>query len=158
MFSIFILVPIINVQIEKSLSSSVIYSLGMDAQDFAGKKAAPVIVESIEYIRDMNGKWFYKGAIIEVVWVFAPDKTGLKGNFMQGLSLGTKISDEEKGLYTFDFNQKPFLLTVEMKDPSKSRISLVQFLDNNHIRVVTGVKKPKSMTDGEVMEYEWRPE
>ena len=30
---------------------------------------------------------------------------------MQGLSLGTKISDEEKGTYTFDFNQKPFLLT-----------------------------------------------
>ena len=45
-----------------------------------------------------------------------------------------------------------------MEDPSKSRISLVEFLDNNHIRVVTGVKKPNSMTDGEVMEYEWRPE
>ena len=147
-----------NVPIEKSLSSSVIYSLGMDAQDFAGNKAEPVLVESIEYIRDMNGKWFYKGAIIEVVWVFAPDETRLKGNFMQGLSLGTKISDEEKGSYTFDFNQKPFLLTVEMEDPSKSRISLVEFLDNNHIRVVTGVKKPNSMTDGEVMEYEWRPE
>ena len=106
----------------------------------------------------MNGKWFYKGAIIEVVWVFDPDETGLNGNFMQGLSLGTKISDEEKGSYTFDFNQKPFLLTVEMEDPSKSRISLVEFLDNNHIRVVTGIKKPNSMTDGEVMEYEWRPE
>ena len=48
-----------NVPIEKSLSSSVIYSLGMDAQDFAGNKAEPVLVESIEYIRDMNGKWFY---------------------------------------------------------------------------------------------------
>jgi hypothetical protein len=147
-----------NVPIEKSLSSSVIYSLGMDAQDFAGNKAEPVLVEFIEYIRDMNGKWFYKGAIIEVVWVFDPDETGLNGNFMQGLSLGTKISDEEKGSYTFDFNQKPFLLTVEMEDPSKSRISLVEFLDNNHIRVVTGIKKPNSMTDGEVMEYEWRPE
>ena len=45
-----------------------------------------------------------------------------------------------------------------MEDPTKSRISLVEFLDNNRIRVVTGTKKPKNMADGEVMEYEWRPE
>ena len=147
-----------SVPIEKSLSSSVIYSLSMDAQDFAGNKAEPVNIEFIEYIRDMTGKWYYQGAIIEVVWVFDPDDTHLNGNFMQGLSLGTKISDEEKGSYQFDFNQKPFVLTVDMEDPTKSRISLVEFLDNNRIRVVTGTKQPKNMTDGEVMEYEWRPE
>ena len=35
--------------------------------------------------------------------------------------------------------------------------SLFKFTDNNHIRVVTGEKKPSSLVDGEVMEYEWRP-
>ena len=55
-------------------------------------------------------------------------------------------------------NQKPYLLTVEMDDPSKNRISLVEFMSNNRIRVVTGQKKPSSMGDGEVMEYEWRAE
>ena len=106
----------------------------------------------------MTGKWYYQGAIIEVVWVFNPDETQINGTFMQGLSLGTKISDEEKGSYQFDFNQKPFVLTVDMEDPTKSRISLVEFLNNNRIRVVTGTKRPKNMTDGEVMEYEWRPD
>mgnify|MGYP001158560002 FL=1 len=144
--------------IEKSLSAGVVYSLGVDARDFADNEAEPVLVEFIEFIRDMTGKWFYKGAIIEVVWVFEPDESGVKGKFMQGLSLGTKISDEERGTFTFDFNKKPYLLTVEMDDPSKNRISLVEFMSNNRIRVVTGQRKPTSMGDGEVMEYEWRPE
>ena len=89
---------------EKSLSSSVIYSLGVEAQDFAGNQAEPVLVEFIEYIRNMAGKWYYKGQIIEVVWEFEPDETGLKGNFMQGLSLGTKISDQEQGQFTLDLS------------------------------------------------------
>ena len=148
----------LTIPIKASLSSSVIYSLSVNGIDFAGNESEPINIESIEYIRNMKGKWYYKGAIIEVVWVFEPDQTNLSGNFMQGLSLGTKISDEEKGTYTFDFNQKPFLLTVDMEDPTKSRISLVEFLNNNRIRVVTGTKQPKNMTDGEVMEYEWRPD
>ena len=45
-----------------------------------------------------------------------------------------------------------------MDDASKNRISLVEFMNNNRIRVVTGTKKPSNMSDGEVMEYEWRPE
>jgi hypothetical protein len=147
-----------KVPIEESLSSGVVYSLGIDARDFADNEAEPVLVEFIEFIRDMSGKWYYKGAIIEVVWIFEPDESGIRGNFMQGLSLGTKISNEERGTFTFDFNQKPYLLTVEMDDPSKNRISLVEFMSNNRIRVVTGQKKPASMGDGEVMEYEWRPE
>ena len=109
--------------INESLSSSVIYSLSVEGQDFAGNEVEPVNVISIEYIRDMTGKWYYQGAIIEVVWVFNPDETQINGTFMQGLSLGTKISDEEKGSYQFDFNQKPFVLTVDMEDPTKSRIS-----------------------------------
>ncbi|MEC7871559.1 MAG: Ig-like domain-containing protein [Candidatus Neomarinimicrobiota bacterium] len=147
-----------NVPVQESLSSGVVYSLGVDARDFADNEAEPVLVEFIEFIRDMSGKWYYKGAIIEVVWIFEPDESGIRGNFMQGLSLGTKISDEERGTFTFDFNQKPYLLTVEMDDPSKNRISLVEFMSNNRIRVVTGQRKPASMGDGEVMEYEWRPE
>ena len=147
-----------SLPISESLSSSVIYSLSVEGQDFAGNEVEPVNVVSIEYIRDMTAKWYYQGAIIEVVWVFNPDDTQINGTFMQGLSLGTKISDEEKGSYQFDFNQKPFVLTVDMEDPTKSRISLVEFLDNNRIRVITGTKKPKNKTDGEVMEYEWRPD
>ena len=145
-----------SLPIEESLSSGVVYSLGVDAVDFADNEAEPVLVESIEYIRSMAGKWYYKGAIIEVVWVFEPDDSGISGRFMQGLSLGTKISNEEKGSFKFDFNQKPYLLTVEMDDASKNRISLVEFINNNKIRVVTGTKRPANMSDGEVMEYEWR--
>jgi len=145
-----------SLPIEESLSAGVVYSLGVDAVDFAENEAEPVLVENIEFIRDMAGKWYYKGAIIEVVWVFEPDETGISGRFMQGLSLGTKISNEEKGSYKFDFNQKPYLLTVEMDDASKNRISLVEFINNNRIRVVTGTRKPANMSDGEVMEYEWR--
>ena len=147
-----------NLPIEESLSAGVVYSLGVDARDFADNEAEPVLVENIEFIRNMGGKWFYKGAIIEVVWIFEPDASGVTGKFMQGLSLGTKISDEERGTYTFDFNQNPYLLTVVMDDASKNRISLVEFMNNNRIRVVTGTKKPSNMSDGEVMEYEWRSE
>ena len=144
--------------IEESLSAGVVYSLGVDALDFAENEAEPVLIESIEYIRNMAGKWYYQGAIIEVVWLLEPDETGIAGRFMQGLSLGTKISNEEKGSFKFDFNQKPYLLTVVMDDASKNRISLVEFINNNKIRVVTGTKKPANMSDGEVMEYEWRPQ
>ena len=143
---------------EKSLSSSVIYSLGVEAQDFAGNQSEPVLIEFIEYIRNMAGKWYYKGQIIEVVWEFEPDETGLKGNFMQGLSLGTKISDQEKGQFTLDFSSKPWVINLEMENPDKNRISLFKFLNNNRIRVVTGEKKPRDMNDGEIMEYEWRPD
>jgi len=31
-------------------------------------------------------------------------------------------------------------------------------LDNTHMRVITGEKKPRSWEDGELMEYEWRPD
>ena len=133
--------------IEESLSAGVFYSLGVDAIDFAENEAEPVLIESIEYIRNMAGKWYYKGAIIEVVWVLEPDETVIAGRFMQGLSLGTKISNEEKGSFKFDFNQKPYLLTVVMDDASKNRISLVEFINNNKIRVVTGTKKPANMSD-----------
>ena len=45
-----------------------------------------------------------------------------------------------------------------MENPDKNRISLFEFKDNTHIKVVTGSRKPSGMNDGEVMEYEWRPE
>ena len=77
-----------SLPISESLSSSVIYSLSVEGQDFAGNEVEPVNVVSIEYIRDMTGKWYYQGAIIEVVWVFNPDETQINGTFMQGLSLG----------------------------------------------------------------------
>ena len=146
-----------KIPIEESLSASVVYSLGIEAVDFAGNQAEPVLVEFIEYIRSMGGNWYYKGQIIEVVWIFEPDETGLKGNFMQGLSLGTKISDQEKGQFNIDFSNKPWVITLKMDNPDKNRISLFEFTSNTTMRVVTGEKKPSSMNDGEIMEYEWRP-
>jgi len=150
--------PHAKLPMEKTLSASVIYTLSVEAQDFAKNLAEPVSVEGIEYIRSMAGNWYYKGQIIEIIWVFEPDESGIKGNFMQGLSLGTKISDQEKGKFEFDFSKKPWVLKLEMDNPQKNRISLMMFLDNTHMRVVTGEKKPRSWQDGEVMEYEWRPE
>ena len=150
--------PHAKLPMDKTLSASVLYSLSVEAQDFAKNLAEPVSVEGIEYIRSMAGNWYYKGQIIEIVWVFEPDESGIKGNFMQGLSLGTKISDQEKGKFEFDFSKKPWVLKLEMDNPKKNRISLMMFLDNTHMRVVTGEKKPRSWQDGEVMEYEWRPE
>jgi hypothetical protein len=150
--------PHAKLPMDKSLSASVLYALSVEAQDFAGNQAEPVNVEGIEYIRSMAGNWYYKGQIIEVIWVFEPDETKIKGNFMQGLSLGTKISDQEKGKFTFNFDKKPWILTLEMENPEKNRISLMEFLDNTHMRVITGEKKPRSWEDGELMEYEWRPD
>ena len=150
--------PHAKLPMDKTLSASVIYSLSVEAQDFAKNLAEPVSVEGIEYIRSMAGNWYYKGQIIEIVWVFEPDESSIKGNFLQGLSLGTKISDQEKGKFEFDFSKKPWVLKLEMDNPKKNRISLMMFLDNTHMRVVTGEKKPRSWQDGEVMEYEWRPE
>ncbi|HIB34255.1 MAG TPA: hypothetical protein EYO27_04485 [Candidatus Marinimicrobia bacterium] len=150
--------PHAKLPMDKSLSASVVYALSVEAQDFAGNQAEPVNVEEIEYIRSMAGNWYYKGQIIEVVWIFEPDETKITGNFMQGLSLGTKISDQEKGKFTFNFDKKPWILTLEMENPEKNRISLMEFLDNTHMRVITGEKKPRSWEDGELMEYEWRPD
>ncbi|MFQ6612928.1 MAG: Ig-like domain-containing protein, partial [Fidelibacterota bacterium] len=136
-----------------------VYALSVTGTDPAGNENQPIQVEDITYIRSMAGKWYFKGAIIEVVWLFEPESgsDGSKGSFIQGLSLGTKISDQETGRYQFDFNAKPWTLTLDMDNPEKSRISLFEFIDNNHMRVVTGTKKPKSWSDGEIMEYEFRP-
>jgi hypothetical protein len=136
-----------------------VYSLTIQGTDSAGNGNQPELVENVTYIRPMAGKWYFKGAIIEVVWVFDPDpdSDGSRGRFLQGLSLGTKISDQEKGRYQFNFDTTPWVLTLEMDNPEKSRISLFEFIDNTHMRVVTGTKKPKSWSDGEIMEYEYRP-
>ena len=116
---------------EKSLSASVVYSLGVEACLILQEmKRNLVLVEFIEYIRSMAGNWYYKGQIIEVVWIFEPDETGLKGNFMQGLSLGTKISDQEKGQFSIDFSKKPWVITLDMDNPDKNRISLFEFTSN----------------------------
>jgi len=151
--------PAAELPIGKTLSAGVIYSLSVEAQDYAGNQAEPVNIEGIKYIRSMAGSWYYQGAIIEVVWKFTPDpgKNSLTGQFMQGLSLGTKISDQETGRYTLDYDSKIWTITMEMDTPGKNRISIFEFIAKDRIKVITGVKKPKSWYDGEVMEYEWRP-
>ena len=67
----------LTLPIKANLSSSVIYSLSVNGIDFAGNESEPLNIESIEYIRNMKGKWYYKGEIIEVVCAFEPDQTNL---------------------------------------------------------------------------------
>ncbi len=149
----------VDLSFQYPLMAGGVYSLAIQGSDSAGNRNQPELVENVTYIRPLTGKWYYRGAIIEVVWVFEPDpdSDGSRGSFLQGLSLGTKISDQEKGRFQFNFNASPWVLTLDMDNPEKSRISLFEFIDNTHMRVITGTKKPRSWSDGEIMEYEYRP-
>ncbi|HJM12479.1 MAG TPA: hypothetical protein QF484_04790, partial [Candidatus Marinimicrobia bacterium] len=61
------------------------------------------------------------------------------------------------GRYEIDFSSKPWTLRWTMDKSGMSRISIFEFQDENHLRVVTrDRKKPKDWTDGEVMMYEYR--
>jgi hypothetical protein len=94
-----------------------------------------------------------------VVWTFEPDEgsDGTTGKFAQGIQLGTKISNQEYGRYMVDYSKKPWVLDWQMEKSGQRRISLFEFTDNTHLKVITGQKKPKDWTDGEVMIYEFRP-
>ena len=108
---------------------------------------------------DISGNWFFQGAILTVVWTFEgdPGSDGTTGTFAQGMQMGSKISNQEHGRYEIDFSSKPWTLSYSMDKPGQSRISIFEFQDENHLRVVTGdKKKPKNWTDGEIMLYEYR--
>jgi hypothetical protein len=151
----------IDLQLENQskLNVSTVYSLTMKGSDAAGNESLPTTVRGIEYIRSLDGNWFFQGAIMTVVWTFEGDTggDGRTGKFSQGIQLGTKISNQEYGRYEIDFSSKPWTLRWTMDKSGMSRISIFEFQDENHLRVVTrDRKKPKDWTDGEVMMYEYR--
>jgi len=151
----------IDLQLENQskLNVSTVYSLTMKGSDAAGNESLPATVRGIEYIRSLDGNWFFQGAIMTVVWTFEGDAGGVgrTGKFSQGIQLGTKISNQEYGRYEIDFSSKPWTLRWTMDKSGMSRISIFEFQDENHLRVVTrDRKKPKDWTDGEVMMYEYR--
>ena len=151
----------IDLQLENQskLNVSTVYSLTMKGTDAAGNASLPTTVRGIEYIRSLDGNWFFQGAIMTVVWTFEGDagNDGRTGKFSQGIQLGTKISNQEYGRYEIDFSSKPWTLRWTMDKSGMSRISIFEFQDENHLRVVTrDRKKPKDWTDGEVMMYEYR--
>ncbi len=144
---------------QSKLNVSTVYSLTMKGIDAAGNESLPKTVRGIEYIRSLDGNWFFQGAIMTVVWTFEGDEEGegSTGKFSQGIQLGTKISNQEYGRYEIDFSSKPWTLRWTMDKSGMSRISIFEFQDENHLRVVTrDRKKPKDWTDGEVMMYEYR--
>jgi len=144
---------------QTKLNVGTIYSLNMTGQDAAKNESIPTVVNSIEQIRSLNGNWFFQGAIMTVVWSFEDDEggDGSVGTFSQGMQMGTKISNQEYGRYKIDFSTKPWTLSWTMDKSGQSRISIFEFEDENHLRVVTREKKkPKDWADGEVMLYEFR--
>ena len=141
------------------LSVGTKYTVTMKGIDQAGNESQPATARGVEYVRSLAGNWYFKGAIMTVVWTFEPDEggDGTTGNFAQGIQLGTKISNQEYGRFTVDFSKKPWVLDWQMEKSGQRRISLFEFTDNTHLKVITGQKKPKNWTDGEVMIYEFRP-
>ena len=144
---------------QSKLNVSTVYTLMMKGTDAAGNESLPTTVHDIEYTRSLDGNWFFQGAIMTVVWTFEGDagSDGSKGNFAQGIQMGTKISNQEYGRYEIDFSSKPWTLRWTMDKTEMSRISIFEFQDENHLRVLTRErKKPKNWSDGEVMMYEYR--
>ena len=144
---------------QSKLNVSTVYTLMMKGTDAAGNESLPTTVHDIEYTRSLDGNWFFQSAIMTVVWTFEGDagSDGSKGNFAQGIQMGTKISNQEYGRYEIDFSSKPWTLRWTMDKTEMSRFSIFEFQDENHLRVVTREsKKPKNWADGEVMMYEYR--
>lgn len=135
------------------------YTLTLKGTDKAGNESNPASVRGFDYVRSLDGNWFFQGAIMTVVWTFEGEAgtDGTSGVFAQGVKLGTKISNQEFGRYTLDYSSKPWVLDWSMDGSDQRRISLFEFTGLNNLRVVTGTKKPRSWTDGEIMEYEYRP-
>ncbi|NOZ03969.1 MAG: hypothetical protein GXO92_05110 [FCB group bacterium] len=142
---------------QPELSVGAIYTLAFQGIDKAGNESQPTRVRGVEMVRLLDGNWYFKGAIMTVAWSFesAPESGGTYGTFAQGVQLGTKISNQEFGTFKLDYSQKPWVIEWELESGQK-RISLFEFQDNNHIKVITGAKKPKNWSDGEIMIYEFR--
>ena len=142
------------------LNATTIYKLTLQGIDAAGNESLPASVDGIEFIPAISGNWFFQGSIMTVVWTFEPDE-GVEdqstGTFSQGIQMGTKISNQEKGRYKINFSKTPWEMTCVMNKSGLQRYSIFEFRDNFHMKVLTkDRKKPKNWRDGEIMLYEYR--
>ncbi len=142
------------------LNATTIYKLTLRGIDAAGNESLPASVDGIEFIPAISGNWFFQGSIMTVVWTFEPDE-GVEdqstGTFSQGIQMGTKISNQEKGRYKINFSKTPWEMTWVMNKSGLQRYSIFEFRDNFHMKVLTkDRKKPKNWRDGEIMLYEYR--
>ncbi len=142
------------------LSPGTEYTLSIIGSDKAGNESNPLHVEGITYTRSLEGNWYWQGPIMQVVWTFTPDggPYGLSGDFAEGAAIGTKISNQTVGTFSIDYSSSPWILETENPETGDKRISLIEFLNPTRIKVLTKEKKkPSSWSDGEIMEYEYKP-
>ena len=140
-----------NVEIPGSelIQVGTIYSLSIEGEDIAGNKSRRETVQGLDIIRDLTGEWLFKGALLTAVWRFSDD-----GGFTQGVMMGSQISNEQPGKFETDFSTKPFEMTI-LYDDGVKRFALFEFLGNDRMRVVTSQNRPKSWSDGDLMEFEF---
>ena len=129
-----------------------VYTLAIQGKDIAGNESKRQTVQSIDIIRLLEGNWLWKGAILTAVWSFTGDK-----GFAQGVLMGTSIAEQEPGEYAVNFGERPFELLLKY-DSGIKRYALFEFIGHNKMRVVSGERKPKSWTDGDLMEFEYSEE
>ena len=140
-----------NVEIPGSefIQVGTIYSVSIVGEDMAGNKSRRETVQGLDIIRDLTGEWLFKGALLTAVWRFSDD-----GGFTQGVMMGSQISNEQPGKFETDFSTKPFEMTI-LYDDGVKRFALFEFLGNDRMRVVTSQNRPKSWSDGDLMEFEF---
>ncbi|MEE9166154.1 MAG: Ig-like domain-containing protein [Candidatus Neomarinimicrobiota bacterium] len=131
-----------------ALQPGTVYTLVVRGSDLAGNESRPQTVESIDIIRDLEGDWLSKTALLTAVWSFRGQE-----EFLQGVMMGTRISQQEPGSVSIDFSKRPFEITIEF-DSGVKRYAIFEFTGWNTMRVAIGEKKPKSWSDGDLMEFE----
>ncbi|HIC23261.1 MAG TPA: hypothetical protein EYO84_07540 [Planctomycetes bacterium] len=128
-----------------------IYAMTIEGEDLAGNKSRRETIQGLDIIRDLTGEWLFKGALLTAVWRFSDD-----GGFTQGVMMGSQISNEQPGRFETDFSTKPFELSI-LYDDGVKRFAIFEFLGNDRIRVVTSQDRPKTWSDGDLMEFEFNP-
>lgn len=150
----------INLANMPELSPGTEYTLTISGTDMAGNESNPATVTGITYARSLEGNWYWQGPIMQVVWTFTPEAGpfGLSGEFAEGAAIGTKISNQTIGTFSIDYSSTPWILETEKPETGEKRFSLIEFMGPNRIKVLTKEKrKPSSWSDGEIMEYEYKP-
>lgn len=133
----------------EALLPGTVYMLTVRGRDFAGNEVKPLTVESIDIIRDLAGTWLSKTALLTAVWSFRGED-----DFLQGVMMGTRISQEEPGRVSIDFSKRPFEMRIEF-DSGIRRYAIFEFTGRNTIRIVISERRPKSWSDGDLMEFEF---
>ncbi|MFQ6676172.1 MAG: Ig-like domain-containing protein [Fidelibacterota bacterium] len=134
----------------EGLQEGTSYTLTVTGKDLADNESRPQSVENIDIIRDLTGDWLWKGALLTAVWSFQEG-----GGFVQGVMMGTRISEKEQGQFRVDFTTRPYELMIHFETGVK-RYALFEFTGSNSMRVVAGQKKPSSWSDGDLMNFEYR--